>query len=505
MKICPSCGIRIEDDAAITCPGCGASLSAGGSRFARRSRVARPERAERPARPVRPTAAQPADPAEAPAPSPAPAAPPAPVTPPPAAPETPAPAPAPETPSAPAEPAHSRFARPRRAAAPAAPAAPAEPAAPVAPAAPAEPAAPAAPAQPVPPAPAPEAPAAPAGPTLAESGQPARIVTTPEEAEARAGEKKKRLLLFLVIAAVAVVAAVAASVIGSLAGSLAGGREDDGGTPQSSSSAVSEPVSEAASDAPASAPASDSAASDDFEWEATAQNPVEENVPSAVASDTEVVFRNAKPNAALYVDGSQVTFTYVGSDAVVSRDALPDICQVRIVAPTDAGYETAAVWYNYRYGNDMTFGDDYGAYVESDETGLGEPGAKVVDVLTWAYYSGYLRCINDQTLDYMAYSTDSNTVAQAGSIFSDANAKHQFNTDDFQAVCDPESIQYKNGRVRYNATFVSNRTNRSTGEVSTGTNHRTIELVWEDGVWKVNRTALLSDEDFAARRYAELP
>ena len=32
-----------------------------------------------------------------------------------------------------------------------------------------------------------------------------------------------------------------------------------------------------------------------------------------------------------------------------------------------------------------------------------------------------------------------------------------------------------------------------------------MEIVWEDGVWKVNRLAFVSDGDYEARRYAELP
>ena len=59
--------------------------------------------------------------------------------------------------------------------------------------------------------------------------------------------------------------------------------------------------------------------------------------------------------------------------------------------------------------------------------------------------------------------------------------------------------------VVYNATFESHRTNRETGDTSTGRNHRTMRIVWEDGYWKVDATAFLSDADFDARRYAALP
>lgn len=234
----------------------------------------------------------------------------------------------------------------------------------------------------------------------------------------------------------------------------------------------------------------------------------EEPVEPAQASDTQVVFRNVPDDATITVNGSSVSFEMVGHDAVVQRDAIPDVAQVRVIAPTaDGGWQTASVWYNYKYGNDMTMGsaDDYGQYISCDSDGKAEPSEKVVDVLTWAYYDGFLRCINDQTLDYMTFSTASNTADQSENIFSDTNAKNTYDRSDFIAVCDPDSIRYEDGRVIYNAYFSSTRTRRSTGESKQIDNHRTIELVWEDGMWKVNRIAFLSDEDFSAGNYAQLP
>lgn len=234
----------------------------------------------------------------------------------------------------------------------------------------------------------------------------------------------------------------------------------------------------------------------------------EEPTERAEASDTQVVFRNVPDDATIRVNGSSVSFEMVGKDAVVQRSSLPDVAQVQVIAPTvSGGWQTAIVWYNYKYGNDMTMGDadDYGQYAVCDSDGVAEPSEKVVDVLTWAYYDGFLRCINDQTLNYMIYSTAYNTSAQSENIFSETNAQNTYDRDDFTAVCDPDSIRYEDGRVIYNAYFSSTRTRRSTGETKQIENHRTIELVYEDGMWKVNRIAFLSDEDFNAGNYAQLP
>lgn len=233
-----------------------------------------------------------------------------------------------------------------------------------------------------------------------------------------------------------------------------------------------------------------------------------ENILPAEASETEVVFRNALPDAVVTMDGEPISFTYVGNDIVVQRSDLKDVCIVRIIAPvSDGGYQTAAVWYNFQYGNDMTFGDpdDYGDYVSCNEDGLGVPSTKVVDVLTWAYYTSLLKSINEQDTSNLRYSTISNTLDQATYIRNDSNKKNSYNMDNYVAVCDPESILYyeDSGTVMYNATFVSYATNRSTGVEKTISNHRTICLTWEGSMWKVSASAFLSEDDFNQRYYAD--
>lgn len=234
----------------------------------------------------------------------------------------------------------------------------------------------------------------------------------------------------------------------------------------------------------------------------------------AVASETQVVLRNAKPDGKILVDGVEVPFEYVGSDAVVQRQYLPDLCQIRIVASDENGqYQTAAVWYNYRYGNELTFGNPavfgdanaYGEYLPCDADGKAEPSDQFINVLTWAYYQGFLQCINNQTMSFMVYSTAGNTSDASNNVYSSSNQKNTYNMDDFTAVCDPNSIQYtSDGRVIYNAYFRSTATNRSSGESKEIVNQRTIELVWEDSMWKVNRQAFLSDSDYEAGNYADL-
>lgn len=305
------------------------------------------------------------------------------------------------------------------------------------------------------------------------------------------GSSRVRTLALGIIGVLAVLG-IAALVLQSALNAPKASVPSTSGTPSSSlSSSQPEPATDVSG-----ADASDSGANAGAD--APAPTP-------AQATDTQVVFRNAAKDAVITVDGESVSFTYVGQDAVIPRDELKDVCIVRIIAPTDdGGYQTAAVWYNYRYGNDMTFGDpnDYGEYTSCDVSGLGEPAPKVVDVLTWAYYTSFLESINEQDASLLRYSTSNNLVQQRTSIYSPDNAQNLYDLTNYTAVCDPTSILYEDGTVTYNANFVAYPTNRSTGETKTISNHRTMRLVWDSGMWMVDSTAFLSDADFAAGNYA---
>ena len=214
------------------------------------------------------------------------------------------------------------------------------------------------------------------------------------------------------------------------------------------------------------------------------------------------MLRNAAANGTITVDGKAVDFEYVGNDAVIPRSSLSDVCQVRIVADNgNGGYKTAAVWYNKDYGNELTFGADYGAYTDCDATGLAKPGDKVVDVLTWAFYRSFQEAINEGNSSLLRYSTADNSTRCAAEIRNYTG--NTYDLGNFQAVSDPASIKYTDGQVIYNGHFVANYTD--SGSNYTADHHRTLRLVWEDGIWKVDAFTLLPDGAYSATTYATLP
>ena len=353
---------------------------------------------------------------------------------------------------------------------------------------PAEPAAPARqpaqPPQPVPPAP--QAPVQPPGPP---PGPPAA-----QQPQTPFGAAAPQLPIIIAAVVVVVVVAAAAAVF-----FLRGSKDNAATLP------AAEPVATEAADAatPQTPAPADSAAAAQTPAPAVTPQPAQTPAPAAaVATDTQVVLRNAAANGTITVDGKAVDFAYVGNDAVIPRSSLPDVSQVRSVPDNgNGGYQTAAVWYNKDYGNELTFGADYGAYTDCDATGLAKPGDKVVDVLTWAFYRSFQEAINEGNSSLLCYSTADNSTLCAAEIRNYTG--NTYDLGNFQAVSDPASIKYTDGQVIYNGHFVANYTD--SGSSYTADHHRTLRLVWEDGIWKVDAFSLLPDGAYSATTYAPLP
>ena len=101
----------------------------------------------------------------------------------------------------------------------------------------------------------------------------------------------------------------------------------------------------------------------------------------------------------------------------------------------------------------------------------------------------------------LRYSTADNSTRCAAEIRNYTG--NTYDLGNFQAVSDPASIKYTDGQVIYNGHFVANYTD--SGSSYTADHHRTLRLVWEDGIWKVDAFSLLPDGAYSATTYAPLP
>lgn len=347
--------------------------------------------------------------------------------------------------------------------------------------------------------PEPEAPGQPAFERPSAQAVPNDSGAAPAPAQNKQSSPLKWIVIILAVVVVVLIGVLAFVLFGG------GGKEDGSGSHEAVSSTAVPSASSATSASSAEAASEPSEAPGGAASSAAAM-PQPTELPVAVPSESQVVIHNAiAEGATITVDGKAVQFSIVGTDAVIARDLLPDVCQVRIIAPSgDNSFQTAAVWFNKDYGNELSFNADYGGYVPCDATGRGKPGDKVVDVLTWAFYKSFLTSINNRDISNLRYSTAANTI-RVGTEMSNYFDR-QYELDDFSAVSTPSTILYSetDGTVIYDAMFRCIRTFDS-GETDTSQNYRTIRLVWEDGMWKVDAFTLIDATTYSAGAYGQLP
>lgn len=238
--------------------------------------------------------------------------------------------------------------------------------------------------------------------------------------------------------------------------------------------------------------------------------PVEPDAASASESDSapeadgpQLILHNAVENASLTVNGTYIDFTYFNGDARIPLDALPDICQIRIIADNgDGSWSTSAVVYAKDHGNELSFDE---TYTPCSSTGLGYPSSRFLDALTSEFYREFLSAINAQDPSLFLFSTAENTARCADEIsYYTANS---YNLSNYTAVCDPDSVLYdgESSFLIYNGHFMAERQSRSDGSTSVADHYRTLRLVWADGIWKVDAYSLLPDGSYASDMYAALP
>lgn len=255
-------------------------------------------------------------------------------------------------------------------------------------------------------------------------------------------------------------------------------------------------------DPAASAAASSEAAPAAVQTPAATAEPTATVQPSATASDTTYIVRGVPENAAITINGEPAAYTLVGSDVVFQKDALGTAAQLRFVVQVNGTYQAAQLWYTEESGNEITLGSD--VFSASDSTGLLTPDEDYIQKTALYYYEGFLDAINVHNLGAMRFSTERNSNEQSEHVFSDLNAGNTYDITTASCSIDAASLSIGQSDLTVNVTYMCMREDRSTGDRAVNSNHRTIKMIWQDGMWQVDDIAFLNDTDFAAHRYADL-
>lgn len=207
-------------------------------------------------------------------------------------------------------------------------------------------------------------------------------------------------------------------------------------------------------------------------------------------------------DAILYVSGTEASEKPLGN--IVTIAAVPVGSEIKIVAKKDGKTYQSSVVFSDPATTALKF-DNY-AEIASESSSSSSSAQKAsiasgdIDSVIGTFYKSYLDCINNQSLDALQLSTDTNKANVEKRVKTDANKSNTFTF--VGAACDPESITEteKDGTkiVKVNATFQYNFKKRddAAAKEEKGSNHQTITLVYVNDKWLVGGFSMISAEDF---------
>lgn len=263
--------------------------------------------------------------------------------------------------------------------------------------------------------------------------------------------------------------------------------------------AAEAPTGESTADTPAAEPTAQPA-----QTPAPAATAAPTTEPQAVAATADSVVLHGVPDGAtITINGQNAAATVQNGDAALSKTALGDAAQLRVIANQGGNWRAAAIWYTADQGSEITLSDSDFLYSGSED-GYLEPDDAFLENVALNYYKAFLNAVNDHDLSEMRFSTARNTDEQSSHVFSDLNAGNTYDTSTASCTLDDSSITWGTYSLTVNVSYMCVREDRDTAVREINSNHRTICMVWQDGMWQVDDIAFLSDGDFAAHKYADL-
>lgn len=164
---------------------------------------------------------------------------------------------------------------------------------------------------------------------------------------------------------------------------------------------------------------------------------------------------------------------------------------LRVISPEGDGYRTALALVSKPSNESASFG----TFTPCEADGYAKPDEAYLDAMLTVYYRAYLRAANAADPAELRYVTEMHSQSLADGIKSGATGAVTFTLDKSDMVCDTAHINYGDGMITVNAaSYVA--VNNTTQETETATDYYTMQAVWQNGMWLVDRSWLISADDY---------
>lgn len=179
----------------------------------------------------------------------------------------------------------------------------------------------------------------------------------------------------------------------------------------------------------------------------------------------------------LYIDRNRLT----GTDVLL-----------RAIQPVEGGWQTALALVSKPSNPTASFG----SMAPCEEDGYNQPDGEYLDAMLTVYYRSQLKAFNSRQVSDLRFSTDLNDQSWEGAITMGAYDALAYDLEASDMGFTDQGLAYGEDKVTFNAAGHWVGTNRNTGEEETGTDYMTIQAIWRDGIWQVDRCIPCTQQEY---------
>ena len=193
-------------------------------------------------------------------------------------------------------------------------------------------------------------------------------------------------------------------------------------------------------------------------------------------------------------DGVPVTYTVdaQGRPSVDQKDILKANTLLRAVLPQGQGYLTAVALVS-RPGNQTA---SFGALTACDKDGRQAPDDEFLQTLLRLYYPSLLTAYNSGKVEDLCFSTELNDESWADAITNGSYNAVAYDLERSDMWFTATGLVRGEDAVTLNAVGSWYGVNRNTGADESGADYLTIQLIWKDGMWQVDRWQPCTEQDY---------
>lgn len=165
---------------------------------------------------------------------------------------------------------------------------------------------------------------------------------------------------------------------------------------------------------------------------------------------------------------------------------------LRAILPSGDGWQTTLALVSKPSNPTASFG----TLTLCDEEGYNDPDESYLDAMLSVYYRAQLQAFNSRKVEDLRFSSDLNDQSWEESITLGAYDAVVYNLDQSDMTFTTAGLVYGDRKVTLNAAGQWTGTNRTSGQTESGTDYMTIQAIWRDGIWQIDRCVPCTQQDY---------